>query len=47
VNPASTQSTTLPSRDARLLDTTRVIGQSASGQRLSDHDAYIIEIALD
>jgi len=33
-------------RDARLLDATRVIGQSASGERLSDHDAYIIEIAL-
>jgi len=32
--------------DARLLDTTRVIGQSASGDRLSDHDAYIIDFAL-
>ena len=33
-------------RDAQLLNATRVIGQSASGERLSDHDAYIIEIAL-
>lgn len=33
-------------RDAQLLDATRVIGHSASGERLSDHDAYIIEITL-
>lgn len=32
--------------DAQLLDATRVVGQGVSGDRLSDHDAYIIEIAL-
>ena len=32
--------------DAQVLHATRVLGQSRSGERLSDHDAYIIEIAL-